>query len=76
MTWMENENVARANHGFAGKQGVGRGTLNGVGQREDRRIIIRKDLGVLILPVLLIARTSVARAKVTVWVMCLSREIV
>src|SRR5579863_3506416 len=45
MTRMENENVARANHGLAGKQRVGRSTLNGVRQREDRRIIIRKDFG-------------------------------
>jgi len=75
MTRMENENVARANHGFAGKQRVGRDTLNGVERREDRRIIIRKDLGVLILPILLTARTLVARAKVTVWIM-FRREIV
>jgi len=46
MTRMENENVASTNHGLAEGR---RGTLNGVWRRKGRRIIIRKDFGVLIL---------------------------
>ena len=40
MTWMENENIARANHGLAGKQWVWRGMLDGVRRRKDRHIIV------------------------------------
>jgi len=69
MTWMENENIARANHGLAGKQWVWRGMLNGVRRGKDRRIIVRKDLGMLIRSILLTVGALVSRAKVTIWIM-------
>ena len=60
MTRMEDEDITRANNGLAGKQWVWRGTLNGVRRGKDRRIIVRKDLGVFILSILLAARTLVS----------------
>jgi hypothetical protein len=66
---MENENITRANHGLAGEQWVWRGTLNGVRRGKDRRIVVRKDLGILILSILLTVRTLVSRAKATIRIM-------
>ena len=69
MTRMENENIARANHGLAGKQWVWHRMLNGVRRGNDRRIIVRKDLGMLIRSVLLTVGALVSSAKVTIWFM-------
>ena len=69
MTRMENENITRANHGLAGKQWMWRGTLNGMRRGKYRRITVRKDLGVLILSILLTVRTLVPRAKATIRIM-------
>jgi hypothetical protein len=63
---MKNEHVAGANHGLASEQRVGRVGLDRMWRGENRREVVRKDLGVLVLPILLPARTLVSRAKKTV----------
>lgn len=68
MTRMENKNVTRANHRLTNEQRMWRSAINWMRRGNDGRIIIWKEFGVLIIPILLAVRTLVSRAKETVWI--------
>ena len=68
MTWMKNNHVAKANHRLTCEQRMWHSAVNWMRRWNDGRIIIWKEVGVFIIPILLAVRTLVSRAKVTVWI--------
>src|SRR5258708_25231444 len=68
MTWVEYKNITWTNHGLTGEQLVVLSAVNRMGRGNDRRIIIWKELSVLMVFVLLPARTLVSRTKETGWI--------